>query len=128
MEFHKKLYELRKKSGISQEELADKLNVSRQTVSKWEMGDSTPDMEKLRGLSDYFQVSLDELVMGKEPVDVKPEVKQSFLRDVQEKLWTDANKRKLGRGFKVAAILLGILLTIDIVSMIIYFVMYGVPA
>ena len=45
MKFHEKLFELRKKEGLSQEELADKVNVSRQTVSKWEMGQSTPEMD-----------------------------------------------------------------------------------
>ena len=44
MEFSNRLYELRKKRGLSQEEAANKLNVTRQTFSKWENGDSTPDM------------------------------------------------------------------------------------
>ena len=52
MAFHKNLYQLRKSSGLSQEELAEKLNVSRQTISKWELGESSPDMEKLIILSD----------------------------------------------------------------------------
>ncbi len=65
MEFHNKLYHLRKQKGLSQEELANRLNVSRQTISKWEVGDSTPDMEKLIAISDMFQISLDELVMDK---------------------------------------------------------------
>ena len=47
MEFNNRLYELRKQKGFSQEELANRLNVSRQTISKWEVGESTPDMEKL---------------------------------------------------------------------------------
>ena len=67
MEFNNKLYELRKKKGLSQEELANRLNVSRQTISKWEVGDSTPDMEKLAAISELFQVSLDELVLDKVP-------------------------------------------------------------
>ena len=65
MEFNNKLYELRKQKGFSQEELANRLNVSRQTVSKWEVGDSTPDMEKLIAISDLFGISLDELVLDK---------------------------------------------------------------
>lgn len=67
MEFNNKLYELRKQKGFSQEELANRLNVSRQTVSKWEVGDSTPDMEKLVAMSDLFGISLDELVLDKSP-------------------------------------------------------------
>ena len=53
-EFNSMLYELRKQKGISQEELADKLSVSRQTLSKWELGTSTLDMEKLIMISDYL--------------------------------------------------------------------------
>ena len=57
-----KLYELRKKAGLSQEELAEKLSVSRQAVSKWECGESLPDTEKLIAISKFYSVSLDELV------------------------------------------------------------------
>ena len=62
MNFSEKLFELRKKSGLSQEELADKINVSRQTISKWEMNQSSPEMDKLVNLSEIFNISIDELV------------------------------------------------------------------
>lgn len=67
MSFSEKLYELRKKEGLSQEELAEKVNVSRQTISKWEMGQSSPEMEKLIVLSNIFNISLDELVGKEQP-------------------------------------------------------------
>lgn len=57
-----KLYELRKNSGLSQEQLAEKLNVSRQAVSKWESGTAFPETEKLIIISNYFGVSLDYLL------------------------------------------------------------------
>lgn len=57
-----KLYELRKKAGYSQEELAEKLNVSRQAVSKWECGESLPDTDNLITIARLYGVSLDELV------------------------------------------------------------------
>ncbi len=57
-----KIYTLRRKSGLSQEQLAEKLGVSRQAISKWEGGLSTPELEKIRALSDFFQVSIDELI------------------------------------------------------------------
>ncbi len=62
MKFNEKLIELRKKSGLSQEELGYKLNVSRQTVSKWELGQTTPELEKIIQLSKIFNVSTDELI------------------------------------------------------------------
>ena len=55
---------LRKARGISQEELADKIGVSRQAVSKWESEQSSPDLEKIILLSDYFEVTTDYLLKG----------------------------------------------------------------
>ena len=54
-----KVIELRKKQGLSQEELGYKLNVTRQTVSKWELGSTTPEMDKLVEISKIFNVSVD---------------------------------------------------------------------
>lgn len=59
---------LRKKSGYSQEKLAEKVGVSRQTLSKWELGDSLPDIISSSRLAEIFDISLDELVNG----DVSP--------------------------------------------------------
>lgn len=63
MEVGKKIYQLRKLSGMTQEQLAEKLNISRQTLSKWENGTSMPDVESVVGLSMLFQTSLDELLL-----------------------------------------------------------------
>lgn len=60
---------LRKSKGISQEELADKIGVSRQAVSKWESEQSTPDIEKIILLSEFFGVTTDFLLKGIEPVE-----------------------------------------------------------
>ena len=96
MEFNNKLYELRKQKGFSQEELANRLNVSRQTVSKWEVGDSTPDMEKLIAISDLFGISLDELVLNKtpEPAPAPQPAKSELYTDIKEKVLTDENRKK----------------------------------
>ena len=56
-----KIYTLRRKSGLSQEQLAEKIGVSRQAISKWEGGLSTPELDKLKALSDCFHVTIDEL-------------------------------------------------------------------
>lgn len=66
MEFQQRLYDLRKKAGLSQEGLADLLGVTRQAVQKWESGASRPDMDNLAALARYFNVSLDYLVTGQE--------------------------------------------------------------
>ena len=62
MAFSEKLYELRKKSGLSQEQLAEQLGVSRQAVSKWESGKAVPESDTLVSISDYFHVTLDHLM------------------------------------------------------------------
>ena len=62
MKFNKKLVMLRKASGLSQEELGDQLNIARQTISKWELGETTPEMDKLVELSNLFNVSIDETI------------------------------------------------------------------
>ncbi len=58
---------LRKAKGISQEELAEKVGVSRQAVSKWESEQSMPDLEKIIAMSDFFEVTTDYLLKGREP-------------------------------------------------------------
>ena len=63
-----RIQHLRKSKGISQEQLADKIGVSRQAVSKWESEQSSPDIEKIVLLSDYFDVTTDYLLKGIEPV------------------------------------------------------------
>ena len=61
MELGKQVYELRKKANLSQEQLAEKVGVSRQTISKWELGETAPDIKQAQVLSQVFSVSLDEL-------------------------------------------------------------------
>lgn len=78
MKFQEKLYTLRKAAGMTQNDLAEKLNVSRQAVSRWEMGTAMPDVENLITISDLFGVTLDELLkepaQQPEPVQQKAEV------------------------------------------------------
>lgn len=62
MKFHDKLFNLRKKEGLTQTELAAKIDVSRQAISKWEMGTAMPDIEHMLSLSKLFSVSVDYLV------------------------------------------------------------------
>lgn len=113
MEFNNRLYELRKQRGLSQEELAGKLKVSRQTVSKWENGESTPDMEKLVAISDLFEMSLDELVLGKEQTD---------------KLLTPENKKKVRKIVRIIGVAAAVIFIIDLISMMVYFLLFGIPS
>ncbi|MBE6970995.1 MAG: helix-turn-helix transcriptional regulator [Ruminococcaceae bacterium] len=74
MGFSERLLELRKTQGLSQEMLAERIGVSRQAVSKWEVGEATPDLNKLLSLADVLDVSLDHLCGRQEVVNtiVKP--------------------------------------------------------
>ena len=65
MKISEKIYTLRKEHNLSQEELANKLNVSRQTVSKWELGESCPDFDKIIPLCEIFGLSTEELLRDK---------------------------------------------------------------
>lgn len=71
MNFNDRLTDLRKRKGLSQEQLGYELGVSRQTVSNWELGQSYPDFQRLVLLSDYYEMSLDELVRGVDVGDVR---------------------------------------------------------
>ena len=64
-----KIIELRKKNGWSQEDLAEKLEVSRQSISKWESAQSIPDMNKILKLSEVFSVSTDYLLKDEIELD-----------------------------------------------------------
>lgn len=132
MEFQNRLYDLRKKRGISQEELAGEVGVSRQTISKWETGESTPDMEKMITLSTYFGITLDELVLGKKDMpenmtDNTAGKTVEKVMDIGEKIFTPENKKKVRKGLKIAGIAVAVILAVDIISMVIYLVLYGVP-
>lgn len=79
MNFNEKLIELRKSKGLSQDELGQRLGVSRQTISKWELAQTYPDFQRLVLLSDYFGMSLDALVKD---IDVQ-EIRENNLNDKQ---------------------------------------------
>lgn len=67
MKLSEKILYYRKKAGLSQEELAGRVGVSRQAVSKWELGDAAPEVDKLRALAREFGVTVDELLSEEAP-------------------------------------------------------------
>lgn len=80
MQVGEKIHQLRKISGITQEQLAAQLSISRQTISKWEAGSSTPDIDSVVKISKLFQVSLDELLLDK----TKETTKTDSLKTIEE--------------------------------------------
>ena len=73
MEFNEKLQELRKQKGLTQEELAEKLFVSRTAVSKWESGRGYPNIDSLKAMAKFFGVTVDELLSGDEVLTIAEE-------------------------------------------------------
>lgn len=111
MELGDKILELRKKMRLSQEELAERVLVTRQTISKWELGETSPDIKQAKELSKIFNVSLDELV-GNDVNDI-------FIEKV-------SNTEKLAgltlRVLRYLGIILVCLFAIDVIAFIIFFI------
>lgn len=76
MEFHEKLQELRKQKGLTQEQLASALYVSRTAISKWESGRGYPGIDSLKAISAFFNVSIDDLLSGSELLSIAAEEKK----------------------------------------------------
>ncbi|MBO1265332.1 helix-turn-helix transcriptional regulator [Proteiniclasticum sp. SCR006] len=110
MTFSERLKNLRKERGVSQEELAKVLHITRQSISKWETGAAIPDMDKMRMLGDYYGLSLDELMDEdfsgrKEPDDVMDEDENQD--DLEENLILGGFIIGIGLGFVTGNFLLG---------------------
>ena len=85
MEFNEKLQELRKQKGLTQEELAEALYVSRAAVSKWESGRGYPNIDSLKEISRFFSITIDDLLSGSEVLTIAEEdqkQKNSLLLDL----------------------------------------------
>lgn len=80
MEFHEKLQELRKSRGLTQEELAEALFVSRTAISKWESGRGYPSIDSLKEISNYFSVSIDDLLSGERLLSIAEKENKSNIQ------------------------------------------------
>lgn len=96
MDFSEKLLTLRKAKDLTQEQLAEKLDVSRQSVSKWESGQATPELDKIVALSAIFDVTTDYLLKSSEIDDLS--VKTEMLEKQQQMMLIREQKQKQIRG------------------------------
>ena len=99
MSLGQRLMELRKEKHLSQEEVADQLNVTRQSVSKWETDQSTPDFDKILPICELFGITTEELITGSK------EVKSNNILDGEVVYDTEENKQK-----RIGGLALGIFL------------------
>ena len=86
MEFNEKLQELRKQKGLTQEELANKLYVSRTAVSKWESGKGYPSIESLKNLSEIFSVSIDDLISTEKILDFTEKINRERVKNIKNQI------------------------------------------
>ena len=129
MTLGEKIARQRKELNYTQEQLADILGVSRQSISKWESDIAYPETDKLIELGKLFDCSMDYLL--KEEITEKDGVQTSgFIEKVEEirrKVMTEKNKGKAKKILKIIGIILAVVLTIDIISMLLYFFVLGTP-
>ena len=120
-----RIQNLRKTKGISQEQLAEAIGVSRQAVSKWESEQSTPDLEKSVLMSDFFDVTTDYLLKGIEPTN---EIEHMTVGDViDNKILTDTNGKRMKIILRyILYVFIGVL-AVDLLSFMIYVIIHGLP-
>lgn len=111
MNFGTKLTKLRKKEGLSQEELGEKLNVTRQTISKWELGQSKPDTDKLKKICNLFNVDMNTLV------DEETELKGTEIKNETNKISVDESKPR--RWLLVLLIVIALIIVVILLNKIV---------
>lgn len=82
MEFNEKLQQLRKQKGLTQEQLAEQLFVSRAAISKWESGKGYPNIDSLKAISEFFSVSIDDLLSGDELITIAETENSTNIRKI----------------------------------------------
>ena len=94
MSIGKNLYEARKNVGLSQEEVAEKLNVARQTISKWELDETIPDLKQGEELSKIYGKEISELINEDEYKEIKEVLKNTNEKNVDKINWTKVWSKK----------------------------------
>ena len=87
MEFNEKLQKLRKSKGLTQEELAETLYVSRTAISKWESGRGYPSIDSLKEIANYFSVTIDELLSGEKIISIAEKENKSNIKSMCDLLF-----------------------------------------
>ena len=87
MEFNEKLQELRKSKGLTQEELAEVLYISRTAISKWESGRGYPSIDSLKEISKFFSVTIDELLSSEKIVNIAEKENKSNIQNICDLLF-----------------------------------------
>ena len=129
MTLGEKIAKQRKEINFTQEQLADILGVSRQSISKWESDIAYPETDKLIELGKLFDCSMDYL-LKEDVIEKNGALASGFTEKVEEisrKVMTDKNKGKAKKILKVIGIVLAAVLAVDIISMILYFCVLGTP-
>lgn len=123
MKFGEKLSSLRKEKNYTQEQLAELVGVSRQTVSKWELDIAYPETEKLIAIGELFGCSMDYLI--KEDVTEKTGQPSSGLLKKCKEIW---KRPKTKKALKIAGIVLLAILAVDLLSFFAYLLFVGLPS
>ncbi len=124
MSLGKNILKLRKKNGLSQEQLSDKLNVSRQTISNWEIEETYPNSEQLKILSKEFKVSIDELLDNDYSKDLRKE--ESISKETTSKEEKEVETQKKLNTWQIVLLVIGspLWLSLLIVVISLFVVMY----
>lgn len=104
MTLGEKIQQLRKAAGISQEQLAEQLDVSRQSISKWELNDSAPEISKIIMLSELFSISTDELLKDSNPQDINTSDGKGNTATLEDIIKMNAANKQTNLGFKTIVV------------------------
>ena len=115
MTIGEKIQNLRKQRGMSQEQLAEALGVSRQAVSKWEAGQSVPDIDKIISICDYFGVTTDYILRNAEMTESQHEVAQNAYNISEKELDENIKKKQQSALLLAIAIVLYILCVVPVI-------------
>ena len=106
-----KISKIRKMSGMTQEELAEKMNVSRQTISKWEKGTSSPDLESAVAFCELFQISLDDFMKGDKAMKKEEKISLQDMMKINQRTQKKTILLLSGLFFLVIGIMAGLFIT-----------------